>query len=66
MPMAGTTIDVPRYGIFPPLPGFEGDMEHTALYAGESCALIHDIKPAARIVADIVAEAERLLDTLHA
>ena len=37
-----------------------------ALYAGESCALIHDIKPAARIVADIVAEAERLLDTLHA
>ena len=27
---------------------------------------IHDIKPAARIVADIVAEAERLLDTLHA
>ena len=59
MPMAGTTIEVPRYGIFPPLPGFEGDMEHTALYAGESCALIHDIKPAARIVADIVAEAER-------
>ncbi len=66
MPMAGTIIDVPRYGIFPPLPGFEGDMEHTALYAGESCALIHDIKPAARIVADIVAEAERLLDSLRA
>ena len=61
MPMAGTTIDVPRYGIFPPMPGFQGDAELTALYAGESCSLIHDIKPAGQIVHDIVAEAEGIL-----
>lgn len=61
MPMAGTRIEVPRYSVFPPLPGFQGDMEHAALYAGESCSLIHDIKPAGQIVRDIVQEAESLL-----
>ncbi len=66
MPMAGTTTDVPKYGIFPPMPGFTGDMEQTALYAGESCRLINDIKPAAQIVQDIVQEAEAVLKHLSA
>ena len=61
MPMAGTTADIPKYGIFPPMPGFTGDMEQTALYAGESCRLINDIKPAGQIVQDIVHEAEAVL-----
>ena len=63
--MAGTTIDVPRYGIFPPMPGFQGDAEYTALYAGESCSLIHDIKPAGQIVHDIVSEAEGILERMR-
>lgn len=66
MPMAGTSIELPKYGIFPPMPGFEGDLEQTALYAGESCRLIHDIKPAGQIVHDIVSEAEKILNHLHA
>ena len=66
MPMAGTSIQLPKYGIFPPMPGFEGDPEQTALYAGESCRLIHDIKPAGHIVRDIVAEAEEILEHWHA
>jgi nitronate monooxygenase len=61
MPLAGTTIEAPKYGIFPPMPGFTGDMEQIALYAGESCRLINDIKPAAQIVRDIVREAEEIL-----
>jgi hypothetical protein len=28
-------------------PGFVGDLEYVALYCGESCGLINDIKPAA-------------------
>jgi hypothetical protein len=32
-----------------PITGFIGDMESVALYAGESCNLIHDIKPAAQM-----------------
>ena len=61
MPMAGTTVDIPKYGIFPPMSGFTGDMEQTALYAGESCRLIKDIKPAGQIVQEIVQEAEAVL-----
>jgi len=64
MPMAGTTIEVPKYGIFPPMTGFTGDMEQVALYAGESCSLIHDIKPAGQIMQDIVREAEEILEQM--
>jgi nitronate monooxygenase/enoyl-[acyl-carrier protein] reductase II len=64
MQMAGTTVEVPRYGVFPPMPGFTGDMERTALYAGESCSLINDIKPAAQIVREIVREATETLRSL--
>lgn len=35
-----------------PTIGFEGDIEDAVLYAGESCSLINDIKPAAEIVRD--------------
>ena len=66
MPMAGTTVEVPKYGIFPPMPGFTGEIEQTALYAGESCRLINDIKPAGQIVRDIVREAEEIIKGLGA
>jgi len=64
MQMAGTTVDVPRYAVFPPMPGFTGDLEHTALYAGESCSLINDIKPAAEIVRDVVREAAEVIEQM--
>ena len=66
MPMAGTSVELPKYGIFPPMPGFAGDLEQTALYAGESCRLIHDVKPAGHIVRDIMAEAEEIVQGLRA
>lgn len=34
------------------------------LYAGESCGLVNDIKPAAQIVRDVVREAEETLKEL--
>jgi NAD(P)H-dependent flavin oxidoreductase YrpB (nitropropane dioxygenase family) len=58
--IAGMTIDVPRYSVVPPLPAFDGDIDEAVLYAGESCSLIRDIRPAAAIVRDIVAEAEAI------
>ncbi|WP_333334597.1 nitronate monooxygenase [Microcoleus sp. BROC3] len=61
VPLAGTTMDVPKYGSMIPITGFIGDMESVALYAGESCNLIHDIKPAAQIVQDVVREAEEVI-----
>jgi nitronate monooxygenase len=65
MPMAGTTVEVPKYGIFSPMPGFSGDLEYTALYAGESCNLINDIKPAGQIVRDVVREAETIMEQMR-
>src|SRR5262249_20378415 len=54
MSVAGPRIEMPRYHIFPPLEGFEGDIEYAALYAGQSCALVNDIKPAAEIIRHLV------------
>ena len=42
----------------------QGDTDRGALAAGQSSALIHDVKPAGDIVRDVVAEAERALDRL--
>ena len=61
MPVAGEVVDLPRYGVFMPLEGFEGDLEHAVLYCGQSCTLVNDIKPAARIVHDLVQAADGLL-----
>jgi NAD(P)H-dependent flavin oxidoreductase YrpB (nitropropane dioxygenase family) len=64
VPVAGTTMEVPKYGAMPPITGFSGDMESIALYAGESCSLIHDIKPAAQIIQDVVHEAAEVMTRL--
>lgn len=66
MPVGGTMTDVPRYSVRTPMIGFEGDLEYTVLYAGESCSLVNDIKPAAAIVRDVIAEAEGVLRGLRA
>jgi nitronate monooxygenase len=47
-----------------PTAGFEGDIENAVLYAGESCSLVTDIKPAGQIVRDLEHEAEVVLRSL--
>jgi NAD(P)H-dependent flavin oxidoreductase YrpB (nitropropane dioxygenase family) len=61
MPRAGEMVNVPRYSAFLATPGFEGDLDYAALYCGESCSLVNDIKPAAAIVRDLVREAESVI-----
>jgi len=56
--VAGQSIDLVRHSVTPPLPGFEGDAEYCCLYAGQSCTLVSDIRPAAQIVRDVIREAE--------
>lgn len=62
----GTRMEFVRYASssYPTL-GFTGDIDYTVLYTGESCSLIHDIKPAAQIVHDLVCEAEEVIGHLH-
>lgn len=57
----GSVVSFPRYAVTPPISGFEGDLQRTALYAGESVRLIKDIRPAATVVAALVREAEEAL-----
>ena len=64
MPVAGMTVEMVKYMVFPPLTGFTGDIDDAVLYAGESCGLVYDIKPAAQIVCDVVREAEDALEEL--
>jgi nitronate monooxygenase len=65
MPLAERLVDVVRYAVSSPKPGFTGDLDYLALYAGESCSLVHDIKPAAQIVHDIRRQAEEVLMQLN-
>jgi nitronate monooxygenase/enoyl-[acyl-carrier protein] reductase II len=65
LPRAGKTLDVVRYSPKVPAPGFVGDLEYAALYCGESCSLVNDIKPAGQIVRDMVHEAEQAIAELR-
>ena len=53
--------DIPRYFDLMPLRGLEGEVDEMALYAGQSAGLVHDVRPAADIVASLVREAEAAL-----
>jgi nitronate monooxygenase len=55
------SLPIPRYAAFPASAGFDGAVEKAALYAGQTCGLVNDIRPAAEIVADIVRQAEDAL-----
>ena len=65
-PRGGTSVELRKYwaNSYPTL-GFEGDIETAALYAGESCALVDGIKPAAQIVSDIAHEARAIIAGLQ-
>ncbi|HEV7133565.1 MAG TPA: nitronate monooxygenase [Gaiellaceae bacterium] len=57
----GGQIDIPRYAAFMTTPSFHGDVDEAPLWAGQSVALVRDIRSAGEIVRTIVAEAEAAL-----
>ena len=58
---SGEVQEWPRYAVGMMPPDFEGDTEYAPLWAGESCSVVNDIKPAGQIVRDLVREAEEAL-----
>ncbi len=60
---SGVIRDWPRYAVGVAAPEFDGDIEYAPLWAGESCSVVSDIKPAGEIVKDLVRHAA---DTLAA
>lgn len=53
-----------RYEDLMPLPGMTGQLADMALYAGQSAQLVHDVRPAARTVHDIAAQAAATIERL--
>lgn len=52
----------PRYAPGMVTPDFDGDPEYAPMWAGESCSVVNDIKPAATIVRELVRDATAVLD----
>jgi len=50
-----------RYDFAPPVDGMSGDLESMANYAGQSVGVVRGRQPAAEIVREVAAEAERVL-----
>ncbi len=59
--LSGQSEDWPRYAIGSAPPDFDGDIEYAPLWAGESCTVVNDIKPAGDIVRNLVRDAEAAL-----
>jgi nitronate monooxygenase len=64
MHFGNLSMPVPRYAAFPAGTGFRGEVEKTALYAGQSCGLVNDLLPAADIVAQVAEQADGILRDL--
>ena len=52
---------MPTFSALPPTPDTTGDFDAMGMPAGESVQHIRDIKPAARIVADMMHEARSII-----
>jgi NAD(P)H-dependent flavin oxidoreductase YrpB (nitropropane dioxygenase family) len=55
---------IPRYASSTPAAGMEGDIEAMSMWAGQGVGLVTRTQPAAEIVAELVADAERILHEL--
>ena len=57
----GEKTPISKYMGFPPTPDASGDFEQMSLLAGESAGLVKDLKPAGKIIEEIVSEAECII-----
>lgn len=60
---AGQVLPIPRFSVIPPTRDTTGHVDAMALYAGESVTNVASVQPAADIVSELVAGAERLLQS---
>jgi NAD(P)H-dependent flavin oxidoreductase YrpB (nitropropane dioxygenase family) len=59
--LAGERVPIERLSVVPPTRATTGRIDAMALYAGESVTHVTSVQPAGAIVAQLVAEAQRLL-----
>jgi nitronate monooxygenase len=58
---SGERVPWPRYAVGVATADFDGDIDYAPLWAGQSCSVVNDLKPAATIVRDLVRDAETAL-----
>lgn len=58
----GQAVAVQRFAALPPSFEAKGDIDSRCLLAGQSAGLIHEVKPAATIVRELVEEARRIVE----
>ena len=51
-------MEWPRYAVGMATPDFDGDIDEAPLWAGTSCSVVNEVKPAGRIVEELVRDAE--------
>jgi nitronate monooxygenase/enoyl-[acyl-carrier protein] reductase II len=56
--MTGDLVEWPRYAVGVAGPDFDGDLDYAPLWAGESCSVVNDVKPAGEIVRELARAAE--------
>jgi nitronate monooxygenase len=61
--VAGQEIPLPRFASMPPNLEARGDIDAMSLLAGQGVGLIHEIKPAAAIVREIMEEAREIIES---
>jgi len=59
--IGGRRYIMPKFSAVLATPDTTGDFEEMCLAAGESAALVHDIRPAAHVVRDIMTQAEQII-----
>ncbi len=60
----GQPYAMPKFSAMLPTPETSGDFEEMCLTAGESAALIYDVRPASEILQEMVVQAERIIAEL--
>jgi nitronate monooxygenase len=59
--IGGMPFPIPRFSSLPPSTDATGDLESMALLAGQTVGLVHEVKPAADIVRELVEGAARII-----
>ena len=64
MQSGGTSVEVSAYSAYLPESEVAANVDEMALYAGQCCELIRDVRPAADIVRAIVSQAREVLNRI--
>lgn len=60
--IAGQEVPLLRFMGFPPSAEASGDLDSMAFYAGQGVGPVREVKPAADVVRELMADAARLLE----